>query len=334
MRGLARGVDALLEASVVGSYSRFGIACRRRLEHWGEPPRLEGSAFIVTGASSGIGRAAAVGLARLGAAVCLLGRDSRRTEATRKAVLEVSGAGEVETSLLDVVDSEAVAEFAERFADRHGRLDGIVHNAGALFPRYQTTAGVELTVATHVLAPFRLNWLLGPMLRSAGGSVIVTVASGGMYAERFDLGRLEMSADTYRGVTAYARAKRAQVVLAHEWGRRWGLDGVASYSSHPGWVDTPGLAAGLPAFARLGPLLRSPEEGADTIVWLAAGGALPIQQEGFWHDRKRRGEYRLPGTAPTAIDRAEEGARLWDWCAARTGLGATSGSGGSRGASL
>ena len=177
-------------------------------------------------------------------------------------------------------------------------------------------------MATAVLAPFRLTWLLGPLLRRSGDANIVTVSSGGMYTQGFDLGRLEMPPDHYRGTTAYARAKRAQVVLSHEWARRWGPYGVASYASHPGWVDTPGLASGLPAFARLGPLLRTPAEGADTVVWLAAGAARrsgvsgPLT-EGFFHDRHRRGEHHLPWTARGRT--GAEGRALWDWCASRTG---------------
>ena len=109
-------------------------------------------------------------------------------------------------------------------------------------------------MATAVLAPFRLTWLLSPLLRRAGDANIVTLSSGGMYTQSFDLARLEMPPGEYRGTTAYARAKRAQVVLSHEWARRWGGDGVASYAAHPGWVDTPGLASGLPSFAKLGPV--------------------------------------------------------------------------------
>ena len=117
----------------------------------------------------------------------------------------------------------------------HERLDVLVHAAGALYPTYRSAPdGGELTVATAVLAPFRLTWLLGPLLRRSGEANIVTVSSGGMYTQRFDLDRLEMPPDRYRGTTAYARAKRAQVVLSHEWARRWGPDGVASYASHPG----------------------------------------------------------------------------------------------------
>jgi dehydrogenase/reductase SDR family member 12 len=164
--------------------------------------------------------------------------------------------------------------------------------------------------------------LLGPLLRRSGDADIVTVSSGGMYTERFDLGRLEMPPHSYRGTTAYARAKRAQVVLSHEWARRWGADGVASYAVHPGWVDTPGLARGLPSFAKLGPLLRTPAEGADTVVWLAAGSArrqdqVPPLTEGFFHDRHRRGEHRLPWTARAVAP--EDGRLLWEWCVSRTG---------------
>ena len=151
----------------------------------------------------------------------------------------------------------------------------------------------------------------------------MTVSSGGMYSQPFDLERLEMTPEDYRGTTAYARAKRAQVVLSHEWARRWGGDGVASYASHPGWVDTPGLASGLPTFAKLGPLLRTPAEGADTVVWLAAGGARSPDAahpttEGFFHDRHRRSEYHLPWTARGAGP--EDGSRLWEWCESRAEL--------------
>ena len=141
-----------------------------------------------------------------------------------------------------------------------------------------------------------------------------------MYTERFDLEHLVMSPGSYRGTTAYARVKRAQVVLSHEWARRWGADGVASYSAHPGWVDTPGLASGLPTFAKLGPLLRNPAEGADTVIWLAAGAARredPPSTEGFFHDRHLRGEYHLPWTARGAS--TSDGPRLWEWCEAAHG---------------
>jgi NAD(P)-dependent dehydrogenase (short-subunit alcohol dehydrogenase family) len=317
---LDRLVDAALEATVAGSFSRVGYDVRSRLEHWEAPDGLAGRVAIVTGASSGIGRAAALELARLGATVWLVGRDRTRTEDTARRAREVDPSAAVEPVVLDVVDADAAVEFTAKVAGVHQHLDVLVHAAGALYPDYRSApGGGELTVATAVLAPFRLTWLLGPLLRRSGDANVVTVSSGGMYTQRFDLDSLEMPPDGYHGTTAYARAKRAQVVLSHEWARRWGPFGVASYAAHPGWVDTPGLASGLPSFTRLGRLLRTPAQGADTIVWLAAGAARrcnPPLTEGFFHDRRLRGEHHLLWTARGAS--ADDGRRLWEWCLART----------------
>ncbi len=161
-----------------------------------------------------------------------------------------------------------------------------------------------------------------------------------MYAQPFDLDRLEMKQDGYDGVVAYARAKRAQVVMADAWAARFAAADVAAYSMHPGWVDTPGLQAGLPRFRAVWrPLLRSPAEGADTIVWLAAGGALGGAgrvgadeagaggvgaggvgaggaRAGFYHDRRLRPVRRWPLSRP--VRPGDEDALL-AWCAARTG---------------
>lgn len=319
----AKALDGMLEATVVGGFSRIGYLVRRAVEGWGDPPRVDGKVVVVTGGSSGVGRAAALALGRLGARVWVLGRDEGRTESTAVAIRSSGGSAEV--GLVDVADVSSVCAFSERFASTDGHLDALVHCAGALLRDYTVSVdGIEMTVATHVLGPYRLTLQLASLLQGAPGSTIVTVSSGGMYSERFDLTRLEMPREGYDGVRAYARAKRAQVILAGEWSRRWGALGVASYAMHPGWVDTPGLASGLPYF-RLGPLLRTPEEGADTAVWLAAGAARgsigpgSISADGFWHDRHRRGEYYLPWTRPRAVG-DEQGWRLWEWCATRAGL--------------
>jgi dehydrogenase/reductase SDR family member 12 len=321
---LVRAVDAALEASVVGSFSRAGAVVRGRLEHWCQPSDVSGRVVVVTGASSGIGRAAALELARLGATVWLVGRDATRTEAAAREARSLGSGAEVEPAVLDIVDAESVDAFAAHIAASHERIHGLIHAAGALFPTYSRAPdGGELTVATAVLAPFRLTWLLSPLLRRSGDADIVMLSSGGMYTQPFALARLEMPPAEYRGTTAYARAKRAQVVLSHEWARRWRADGVASYAAHPGWVDTPGLVSGLPTFAKLHPLLRTPAQGADTVVWLASGGARrpdladPLV-EGFFHDRHRRSEYHLPWTARGAVP--SDGPRLWEWCQSRTGL--------------
>jgi dehydrogenase/reductase SDR family member 12 len=320
-------VDGLLEASVVGSFTRVGILARRRVAHWSEPPRLDGNLILVTGASSGIGRAVAVSLASLGADLLLIGRDEVRLAATHRYAASTRGGGRIVPSRVDLVDPGAVSSFAEGVLESESRLDGIVHCAGALYADYRTAPdGTELTLSTSVVAPFRLSLLLSPLLFAMPLSVIVTVSSGGMYTQRFDLDDLELSSDAYRGVTAYARAKRAQVVLAHEWDRRWRHEGVASYAMHPGWVQTPGLDTSLPTVARLGPLLRTPTEGADTAVWLVAGGQWSPgreglrtvdQPDGIWLDRRRRHEYYVPTTYRLPAGRRRDGEALWEWCTER-----------------
>lgn len=322
--GAARLVDDLLEVSVAGSFSRIGYLARSRLSDWAEPPSLGRATLLVTGASSGIGEALARRLADLGANILVNGRNPQRIEAVCRDI-EGSG-GHCRPARFDVAEPEEVDSFAESLAASGERLDGIVHNAGALFDSYRTNSqGVELTLATHLLGPFRLTWKLAPLLVATGRSVITTMSSGGMYTQPLDLDLLESHPDNYRGAVAYARAKRAQVVLSHEWARRFGPKGVRSHAVHPGWVSTPGLDSGLPSFRLLGPLLRSPEEGADTAAWVAANslaGPETFPKEGFWHDRRQRGEHYLLTTRPQGSAAGRQGEMLWDWCTRRACLSA------------
>ncbi len=132
---------------------------------------------------------------------------------------------------------------------------------------------------------------------------VILVSSGGMYTQRLDVDDPE-SAHAYRGSVAYAKAKRAQVVLAEEWGERWRSRGIVVHAMHPGWAATPGVHASLPTFEKvMGPLLRTADEGADTIVWLVASDEPARSTGGFWHDRRARSPYRVPRTREAPGDR-------------------------------
>ena len=114
--------------------------------------------------------------------------------------------------------------------------------------------------------------------------------------------------------------KQAQVTLAQLWAVRLPPDEVVVHAMHPGWADTPGVVRSLPTFHRVvGPLLRTPAEGADTLVWLAASDGAPLASTGgFWHDRRRRSPHRLRSTR--RADTEAERDALWRWCCDRAGV--------------
>ena len=314
-RAFSRVVDRLLEVPVVTSFSRIGPVVRRRTAGWTEldSVRLDGRVVLVTGATSGLGNAAARQFVRCGATVVVLGRDEAKLAGV---ATDLSAGGRVEQLVADMGDLDAVRRVAAEYLARHDRLDVLVHNAGALTAdRRESPQGFEQTVASQVVGPFLLTSLLLPALRRSAPGRVITVSSGGMYAAPLTVNRLQMGAD-YRGTEQYARAKRAQVTLNELWAGRVPRDEVVFHAMHPGWADTPGVATSLPQFRRvMGPLLRTPAEGADTVVWLGADDGEPIASTGgFWLDRARRPIHRLGSTRRS--DTPERRRDLWQWVVA------------------
>jgi len=315
---LATLVDGLLELSVVGSFSRIGPAIRRRLFRWSSPPpgAMAGRTVLVTGPTSGLGREATMALAGLGARVVLVGRSPEKLERLRDELVLRHGEDRFPIVVADVGSLASVRDAVARILATETRLDVLVDNAGAIHPeRRLGPDGIEATFALMVVGPFVLAAGLLPLLRASGGRVIA-VTSGGMYTQALDLDDLGSAAGPWSGPRAYARAKRAQTALVREWARRLAGSGVTFTAMHPGWADTPGLAESLPGFHRLmGPLLRTPAEGADTIVWLAADAESAGASGELLLDRRPRPFDRAPLTRLTAADRR----RLWDAVVALSG---------------
>jgi dehydrogenase/reductase SDR family member 12 len=305
-------LDTALDLSVVGGYTSVGYRIRSR--GWTALPRMEGKVVLITGATSGLGLAAADGYARLGATVWLAVRNRERGEDARASILEHRRNADVHLDLCDLSRLESVRRFAERFAAESPRLDVLVNNAGVLTQEREVSAdGTELTLAINVIGPFLLTHLLIPVLERSAPSRIVNVSSGGMYTQKLRADDLQSEQEEFDGPTVYARTKRAEVVLTEMWAQRLAGTGVTTHAMHPGWADTAGVRSSLPRFYRVTrPLLRSPDQGADTIVWLGAAAEPAETSGGFWHDRRRRPTHLLPGTRETEADRR----RLWDACVA------------------
>lgn len=314
---LAHGIDRALDRSVVLGFTRIGPALRRTW--WPEDPApgsLRGKVVAVTGANSGLGKATALGAARLGAEVRMLCRSVERGQEARDEILrEVPGAV-LHVDRCDVSDLASLPGVAEGLCHTVPRLHALVHNAGVMPPaRVETDEGHELTFATHVLGPHILTDALREPLAAAGGRVVFVV-SGGMYTQPLDVEDPQYTRGEYTGTTAYARTKRMQVHLAESWSRELADEGVTVHSMHPGWADTPGVQTSLPGFRKLTrPFLRTAEQGADTTVWLLTAPEAAETSGLFWHDRAPRHTSYLRRTEPTP----EQVRRLWDLVVEATG---------------
>jgi NAD(P)-dependent dehydrogenase (short-subunit alcohol dehydrogenase family) len=273
---------------------------------------------LVTGAASGLGLAAAIGFARLGATVHALGRtDERAGEAVARIAAAVPAA-DVRLAACDVSALAAIRAFVEVFSAREPRLDVLVNNAGVMpDERVDSPDGHELMFATHVLAPLALTALLSGALHAAAPARVINVSSGGMYSQALPAGDWESERTAYSPKKLYARTKREEVVVTELLAECLRGHGVVVHSMHPGWADTEGVRRWMPMFRTVtSPIIRNAEQGADTIVWLGAAPE-PLEHTGlFWHDRRcRPTHYRLGASPDPTSDRQA----LWRYCEAALG---------------
>ncbi|MFC4127169.1 SDR family NAD(P)-dependent oxidoreductase [Nocardia rhizosphaerae] len=308
--------DALLDRAIVPGYSRVGIALRRRTWPADDPApaALRGGRAVVTGANSGIGLAIADGLAALGASTVLAVRNPRRGDEAVAELRRRHPEASITAVECDVSEPDSIRRCAATLGD--APIDVLIHNAGVLPPRRrENSAGHELSYATHVLGPLLLTELIRPLLAAAHGAKVLLMSSGGMYAQPLAVDDPEYRKGEYKGARAYARTKRMQVALTPALAAELADDRIGVHAVHPGWVDTPGIADALPRFRRLvRPLLRTPAEGADTAVWLAAT-ARPLPTGRFWHDRRVRPLHVRSSTRYSEADVAA----LWRRCRASIG---------------
>ncbi len=307
-------IDTALDRSIALGYGNLGLLIRRALPGWpADPPRMDGQVVMVTGAASGLGLAASQGFAALGATVHAVARSRQRAEQAVKEIRAAVPGADARPVVCDVSSPRALAAMTEAFAGEEQRLDVLVNNAGVMPDhRERSIDGHELMFATHVLAPFALTQLLGDVLRRSVPSRVINVSSGGMYSQSLPSEDLESETTSYSPTKLYARTKREQVVITELCAERLRGSGVVVHAMHPGWADTQGVRVSLPRFSVITkPIIRTSEQGADTIVWLGAA-AEPLQTTGeFWHDRRPRPtHYWLRASQERPQDREA----LWDHC--------------------
>jgi retinol dehydrogenase 12 len=276
---------------------------------------MDGQVCVVTGATSGIGRATAVALARRGARVVVVARDRARGEAATAELASVS-ASPPRLEIADLASMTQVRGLADRLATLN-RIDVLINNAGLVAGQRRVTAdGFEHVFAVNHLAPFLLTNLLQGKLTSSAPARVITVASDAHTAARLDLDdlQLEHGWDSWR---AYANSKLANILFTRELARRLDGTGVTANCAHPGVVRTrfgneggPLLRFGL-ALGR--PFMLSPQRGASTVVYLATSPEVAGATGGYYVKSKLR--------EPSAAARDDATARrLWELSEELTGL--------------
>jgi NAD(P)-dependent dehydrogenase (short-subunit alcohol dehydrogenase family) len=283
---------------------------------------LRGKTCLVTGATNGIGRAAALELARQGARVVLLGRDAARCEATRAEVAAASrGTAEASVLIADLARQADVRRAASEFLATGRPLHVLLNNAGVVqTERRETSDGIETTFAVNHLAPFLLTNLVLGRIQASAPARIVNVSSDahklGGALDFDDLGATRR----FAGMGVYGRSKLANLLFTRELARRLEGSGVTVNALHPGAVRT-GLGQNNDApllklvAALFRPFFRSPERGADTAVWLCSDPELAGVSGRYFANRRERQPHRY------ALDDMAA-RRLWDESAKLTGLAA------------
>jgi NAD(P)-dependent dehydrogenase (short-subunit alcohol dehydrogenase family) len=280
---------------------------------------MDGKVALVTGGTSGIGKATAMALAAMGADVVVVGRDRERGERAAAEIRAQTGS-RVDLALADLASQAGVRELAEGFKGRYDRLDVLVNNAGLVqSTRTESPDGLETTLAINHLAPFLLTNLLLDTLKESAPSRVVTVSSEAERWGNIDFDDLQ-SKKKYRGFPVYGMTKLANIMFTYELAERLEGTGVTATCMHPGAVNTRfGTNNSGPMtilFRAFKPFMRTPEQGADTVIWLAASPEVEGVTGRYYSDRK-------PLEPKKIANDPEARRRLWEESERLTGLKVT-----------
>ena len=252
---------------------------------------MGGTTVLITGGTSGIGKATAVAMAAMGANVVVVGRNQERGGAAVEEIKAQSHNESVELMLADLSVQAEVRRLAEEFLERYDRLDVLVNNAGLVQSKRTETPddGIETTLAINHLAPFLLTNLLLGCLEQSAPSRVITVSSEAQRWGTMDFEDMQ-SRRKYRGFPVYGMTKLANIMFTYELAERLDGTGVIANCLHPGSVGTNfgqnNRGAMALFFRTFKPFMRSPEQGADTLIWLASSPEVDGVSGKYFSDRK------------------------------------------------
>jgi NAD(P)-dependent dehydrogenase (short-subunit alcohol dehydrogenase family) len=298
----------LLDGSLEKGFDKLMVAA----------PLMTGKTVLITGGTGGIGRAAAIGLASMGARVGITGRGRERAEQAAAFIARESGNPAVDVFVADMSSRTEVRRLAGEVLATYPRLDVLMNNVGGFWAhRHATPEGLEHTFALNHLAPFLLTNLLLERLKASAPSRVVTVSSGAQAMGKIDFDDL-MGEREYSGQRAYNQSKLANVMFTYELARRIEGAGVTANALHPGMTNTAFSAEDparkmAPIVAVMRPFMRSPKRGADTAVYLASSHDVNGISGRYFANRKSK------TSNPSSYDTATT-ARLWSVSADLVGL--------------
>jgi NAD(P)-dependent dehydrogenase (short-subunit alcohol dehydrogenase family) len=271
---------------------------------------MNGKQILITGATNGIGLAAAEALAALGASLAIVGRSETRTRMAAARIRAAAGKGATVLAFIADLSSQAsVRRLAAEVLSQCPRLDALVNNAGAMYGTRQLTEdGIELTWAVNHLAPFLLTTLLLGRLQESAPARIVTTASDAHQGAHIPFDDMS-AARSYRGLARYGETKLANILFTAELAQRLAGTAVTANCFHPGLVATGfnrnnGLLMDL-GMTILRPMSRSAPKGAETLVWLASSLDVADVSGGYFFDKQ-------PKTPSAAAQDRQTGRQLWE----------------------
>lgn len=251
---------------------------------------MDGRVCLITGANSGIGKAAAAELVKMGATLVMVCRNREKGDAALAEIRKQRDKSSVELMIADLSSLKAVRQLADEFRRKRSRLNVLINNAGLFNLRRHVTAdGCEVTFATNYLSPFLLTNLLLDELKASAPSRIVNVSSVAHYDGHLDFDDLNAESG-YSGFKAYSQSKLALILFTRQLAKKLEGTGVAVYSLHPGavatniWSRPAGPLGFITAVPKL--FMARPKKGAETVVYLASS---PDSEgaSGEYYEKKR-----------------------------------------------